>query len=77
VARAVEVPSIDAEDELLGCCECGGKWLVRAEDVAPIRNHWYDALVVACSRCGRCRRAVFDVTAFFSPPTYAWVRVVR
>lgn len=77
MARAVPVVSIDAEDDILGSCACGGRWLVRAEDVTPIHDHWYDALVVGCPRCGRCRRAIFDVTSFFSPPTSAWSRVAR
>jgi hypothetical protein len=69
----IPVGSIEEEDAVLGTCACGNSWIVAGEEVAPIRGRWYDALVVRCGGCGLVRRAVFDVTSFFSPPTHAWV----
>jgi hypothetical protein len=76
VASPVCVNSIDEEDHLLGQCSCGRPWRLLAEDVAPIRGRWFDALVMGCSDCGDRRRAVFDVSAFFEPRTSAWVRAL-
>lgn len=69
---AVSVRSIEEEDAFLGTCDCGSNWAVACEEVAPLRGHWYDALVVRCRTCGVVRSAVFDVTSFFEPPTHAW-----
>lgn len=69
------VLSVDEEDEILGACDCGRAWALAGEMVAPVRGHWYDALVVRCLGCGQVRRAIFDITAFFEPPTHAWVEV--
>lgn len=68
----IKVRSIEEEDAFLGACECGSAWVVAGEEVVPLRGNWYDALVVRCSQCGFVRSAVFDVTAFFEPPTHAW-----
>lgn len=70
------VTSIDEEDRLLGECSCGRPWRLLSEEVAPISGRWFDALVVGCPDCGSRRRAIFDVSAFFSPPTSAWARVL-
>jgi uncharacterized Zn finger protein len=75
VNEAVVVQSVDEEDAVLGACACGQAWHLAAEEVVPIRNRWYDALVVRCSACGEVRRAVFDITAFFEPPSRAWLRL--
>lgn len=72
--KPIAVDSIDEEDHALGECACGGAWSLASEDVAPIHGHWYDALVVRCTGCGDSRRAIFDVTRFFTPPTHAWAR---
>lgn len=74
MTRPIAVRSVEEEDEILGVCACGSAWRLVAEQVVPIRNHWYDALVVRCSRCGEVHRAVFDITPFFAPPSNAWVR---
>jgi len=67
------VNSVDDEDAQLGVCACGSGWALAAEEVAPIRGRWYDALVVRCRGCGSVRRAVFDITSFFEPPSHAWL----
>lgn len=72
--RPVSVGSIAEEDAILGRCSCGGQWYLVAEEVAPIRRRWYDALVVRCSRCGEASRAIFDITKFFEPRGTAWTR---
>ena len=74
VDKPLAVDSIEDEDRALGACGCGGAWSLASEDVAPIHGHWYDALVVRCNQCGEHRRAIFDVTPFFTPPTHAWTR---
>ena len=76
VDSPVRVTSIDDEDRLLGACSCGRPWCLLAEDVAPIRGRWFDALVVGCPDCGGRVRAIFDVTAFFEPQTSAWARAL-
>lgn len=70
----VRVGSVDEEDAILGNCSCGSGWSLAAEQVVPIRNRWYDALVVRCVRCGDVRSALFDITPFFEPPSRAWLR---
>ena len=71
----VVVKSVDEEDAVLGRCACGCGWAVIGEEVAPVRDHWYDALVVRCVGCGQVRREIFDITPFFEPPTHAWVGI--
>jgi hypothetical protein len=73
VGRPVRVASVEEEDAILGACACGREWRLAAEDVVPISNRWYDALVVACPACGEVRRALFDITSFFAPPSNAWL----
>lgn len=73
--RVLVVQSVDEEDVVLGACPCGSRWTIAGEEVAPVRHRWYDALVVRCSNCGQVRRAVFDITPFFDPPTHAWAAV--
>lgn len=72
---AIPVRSVDEEDAWLGNCDCGNSWRLVAEDVVPLSHRWFDALVLSCSRCGGTRRAVFDITSFFTPPSSAWARV--
>ncbi len=74
MGNVVKVDSIDEEDAILGVCgcACGREWRLAAEEVVPIMNRWYDALVVTCPACGEIRRALFDITSFFSPPSNAW-----
>lgn len=72
-SRAIVVASVDEEDRLLGHCSCGSAWRLVSEDVVPIWNRWYDALVLRCTSCGTSRRAIFDVTSFFVPQSWAWV----
>jgi len=48
----VVVESVDEEDAVLGRCACGCGWAFIGEEVAPVRDHWYDALVVRCVGCG-------------------------
>ena len=74
VARPVCVESIEDEDRVFGICSCGSTWSVAHEDVVPLRGRWYDALVMKCRSCGAVVQAVFDVTPFFQPATFAWVR---
>lgn len=71
----VVVKSVDEEDAILGTCVCGFAWTVIGEEVAPVRDHWYDALVVRCVGCGQLRRKIFDITPFFVPPTHAWIGI--
>jgi hypothetical protein len=73
---AVVVRSVDEEDAYLGTCGCGAPWRLIAEEVAPVRSRWYDALVVGCRSCGGTRRAVFDITGFFDPPSHAWLDAI-
>lgn len=72
---AIPVRSVDEEDAWLGNCNCGDSWRLVAEDVVPISHRWFDALVLSCRRCGGTRRAIFDITSFFTPPSSAWARV--
>jgi hypothetical protein len=72
---AIPVRSIEEEDALLGTCDCGNPWQLVAEDVVPLSTRWYDALVFRCIGCRGTRRAIFDITSFFTPPSTAWVRV--
>ncbi len=76
MARPVSVKSVDEEDNLLGACPCGSGWCLAAEEVVPLQDRWYDALVVSCPACGSVARAVFDITSFFAPPTHAWVTAI-
>lgn len=71
----IPVSSVAEEDRLLGQCECGGRWHLVAEEVAPINRRWYDALVLKCEACGETNRAIFDITRFFQPMGNAWARV--
>lgn len=71
---AIQVRSVEEEDALLGRCCCGYPWQLVAEDVVPLSRRWYDALVFRCTGCRGTRRAVFDITSFFTPPSTAWVR---
>lgn len=73
----VVVESVDEEDAILGRCTCGSDWALVGEEVAPVRDHWYDALVVRCVGCNQVRRQIFDITAFFDPPTHAWSRIAN
>lgn len=66
--------SVAHEDVLLGTCECGGSWRLSYEEVVPLSGRWFDAIVMRCATCGEYRRAVFDITSFFEPPTLAWSR---
>jgi hypothetical protein len=68
------VDSLMDEEQHLGSCPCGGGWTVALEDVVPVAGRWFDSLVVACRGCGNHRRAIFEVTKFFTPPTWAWSR---
>lgn len=72
---AVAVRSVEEEDAWLGTCDCGHPWRLVAEDVVPLSNRWFDALVMGCTGCVRTRRAIFDITSFFNPPSSAWARV--
>lgn len=74
MASPVRVRSVDEEDAILGRCRCGSRWALAAEEVAPLRSRWYDALVVRCVSCGAVQRALFDITAFFEPPSHAWLQ---
>lgn len=71
----VFVESVDEEDVVLGRCACGSEWTLVGEEVAPVRDRWYDALVVRCVACNQVHREIFDITAFFEPPTHAWIGV--
>jgi hypothetical protein len=75
MVEIVVVESVDEEDAVLGRCVCGCGWSVVGEEVAPVRDHWYDALVVRCVGCGQVRRKIFDITPFFEPPTHAWIGI--
>jgi hypothetical protein len=70
----IPVASVAEEDMHLGQCECGGRWHLVAEEVAPINRRWYDALVLRCERCRDTNRAIFDITRFFEPSGNAWAR---
>jgi len=74
-SRAIAVASIEEDDQLLGQCSCGSTWRMVSEDVVPISKRWYDALVVRCFYCGASRRAIFDITSFFVPESWAWARL--
>ena len=56
----------------MGQCECGGTWLLKAEDVMPLDGRWFDSLVARCYRCGNERGFLFDVTAFFQVHPRVW-----
>jgi len=70
----VPVASWEEEEELLSRCDCGGEWRLAHEEVVPVSEHWYDALIVKCATCCALRRAIFDITSFFEVRTHAWVR---
>jgi hypothetical protein len=70
----VRVRSMDEEEHLLGKCPCGGEWKLMSEDVVPLQDRWYDALIMRCPTCGEWRRAIFDISAFFEPHGQAWSR---
>jgi hypothetical protein len=68
----IKVRSTDEEDALLGRCGCGGEWKLLSEDVIPLHEQWYDALILRCASCSALRRAIFDISAFFRPTSKAW-----
>lgn len=73
MASPICVRSVEEEDAVLGRCRCGQRWALAAEDVVPLRGRWYDALVLRCVYCGSSHNALFDITAFFEPPSHAWL----
>ncbi len=72
--QPIPVSSLTDEDQFLGFCRCGGAWILAHEEVLPLIGRWYDSLVVRCGRCGSYSRAIFDITRFFEPKTWAWSR---
>ena len=53
-------------------CLCGGGWRLANEMVIPAQGHWYDALVVRCSRCGSLGRFLFDISGFYEARPRTW-----
>jgi hypothetical protein len=74
VVTPVIVASIEEEDAVLGTCECGGSWRLASEDVVPVRDRWYDAVIMQCDACSGVNRRLFDITSFFAPRGRAWSR---
>jgi hypothetical protein len=68
----ITVKSSAEEDQYLGTCSCGGMWALALEDVVPLSQGWYDAIVVRCASCRRVERAIFDITPFFEVKSRAW-----
>jgi len=69
------VRTIEEEDQAMGSCGCSGRWRFAGEEVVPKDGRWLDQLRVRCEACSSRRTFTFDTTAFFVPPTTAWVRL--